>query len=296
MITTQTVLILGAGASKPYGFPIGEDLKNLICDNLIVEERNAEKIRLLVQMGFDTKLIAEFRKDLDGAEAYTIDEFLEHQLKYYEIGKASIALSLIPFETEKSLSGDWYQYLLSNLNTEFAYLDKNKISILTYNYDRSLEQYLFNAISHKYPNNEEQIIAKIKKIPIIHSHGYLGSLPWQESQGQKYSPELNIDRLRIAQQSIKIVHDKDIEENPEFIAAQNTLEIAKRIYFLGFGYDDINLERLDLKSAPQDSLICGTSYQLSRKKKRDLERNKTYQIKLYDNDCLSFLRHVVELD
>ena len=32
MITQQTILVLGAGASKPYGYPTGADLKKLICN------------------------------------------------------------------------------------------------------------------------------------------------------------------------------------------------------------------------------------------------------------------------
>lgn len=31
MITRRTVLVLGAGASKPYGYPLGGELRNQIC-------------------------------------------------------------------------------------------------------------------------------------------------------------------------------------------------------------------------------------------------------------------------
>ena len=34
MIETPTVLILGAGASKPYGYPIGSELKSRIISSL----------------------------------------------------------------------------------------------------------------------------------------------------------------------------------------------------------------------------------------------------------------------
>jgi len=35
MIKEKTVLILGAGASKPYGFPTGEELRREIIDNYV---------------------------------------------------------------------------------------------------------------------------------------------------------------------------------------------------------------------------------------------------------------------
>ena len=31
MITKKTVLVLGAGASKPFGLPTGKELKNDVC-------------------------------------------------------------------------------------------------------------------------------------------------------------------------------------------------------------------------------------------------------------------------
>ena len=38
MIKIPTVFIVGAGASKPYGFPIGRELVTLICNNLINDQ------------------------------------------------------------------------------------------------------------------------------------------------------------------------------------------------------------------------------------------------------------------
>jgi hypothetical protein len=35
MIDTETVFILGAGASKPYGYPTGYELKEFICEKLL---------------------------------------------------------------------------------------------------------------------------------------------------------------------------------------------------------------------------------------------------------------------
>lgn len=40
MITENTIFILGAGASKPYGFPTGAELREQICKLKIVKLRN----------------------------------------------------------------------------------------------------------------------------------------------------------------------------------------------------------------------------------------------------------------
>ena len=50
----------------------------------------------------------------------------------------------MPFETEEKLyhpdpqrGGDWYEYLSGKLNSSFEEFGENKLSIITFNYDRS---------------------------------------------------------------------------------------------------------------------------------------------------------------
>ena len=44
MLTYNTVFILGAGASKPFGFPTGAELKNNICEVKQIGEKSLPKI------------------------------------------------------------------------------------------------------------------------------------------------------------------------------------------------------------------------------------------------------------
>lgn len=76
--------------------------------------------------------------------------------------------------------GDWYQYFCDKLNTSFEEFDQNKISIITFNYDRSLEHSLFTALKNSYAKNDRDCASKLKNIPIVHVYGQLGYLPWQD--------------------------------------------------------------------------------------------------------------------
>lgn len=65
MITIPTVLILGAGASQPYGFPLGSNLVNNIAN------MNHDILR---ELNYDRKLIKDFTSAISGANT-TINSF-----------------------------------------------------------------------------------------------------------------------------------------------------------------------------------------------------------------------------
>src|SRR5207249_11041267 len=61
---------------------------------------------------------------------------------------------------------------------------------------------------------------------------------------------------------IKIIHEVNVSDDPEFKRAHEVLKKSERICFLGFGYDKTNLRRL---FAPFDpgflvkKMLCGTA-------------------------------------
>jgi hypothetical protein len=122
----------------------------------------------------------------------------------------------------------------------------NKLSIITFNYDRSLEQFFFSALLHRFGRNEWETAEAISHIPVIHVHGHLGELPWKADRAgeiRPYTNELTAETLRIASQSIKIIHE-DIDNTAEFERARSLIQGAQRLFFLGFGYHPKNLQRL----------------------------------------------------
>jgi hypothetical protein len=295
MITKPTVLILGAGASRPFDYPTGKELKNKICNNV-------EGWRELFQYsGIDLNQVNLFKTQLEKSPDQSVDSFLEYRHEFLKIGKMAIARALIPFENESTLldnkpsRNNWYEHLFSKMICSFEEFDKNKLSIVTFNYDRSIEHYLFMGMKNKYNKNYEECANKCKKIPIVHLHGQLGYLPWQTIDSEKvrqYGENVS-ERFAVRQASnqIKIVSEK-IDDDPEFNYAYQLIEKAEVVYFLGFGYNDDNLRRLRIKKKKSGQNILGSSYLLGDAEIGEIKTKWKY-LKLVDSkhDVLGFLRN-----
>src|SRR5712692_234585 len=99
MIRRRTLLVLGAGASIPFGFPSGQQLKAKICAGLSNEP--VEFVYTLLRAcGFDAALIVAFRDEFARSGRSAVDAFLEHRPDFLAVGKAAIAATLIPYEVE----------------------------------------------------------------------------------------------------------------------------------------------------------------------------------------------------
>ena len=196
MITKPTVLILGAGASINYGFPSGLQLKALICK--AIKER-ADIFNDLVQATDDTDHVVDFYNNFLLSSEFSIDAFLQHNTKYFDVGRRAIANVLLRKEKHEELfdtwidkwldpenkDKHWYQLLFSKLNAPFEDFDKNDLTIITFNYDRSLEYFLWESMKAKYSDQDEKsTLEKLHKIPVIHVYGKLGSLPTYDAEGE----------------------------------------------------------------------------------------------------------------
>jgi hypothetical protein len=299
MITRPTVFILGAGASYGFGYPLGKNLVDIIIKEF--DPDNSENaIELFKGLGFSEEDIISFRNKLRLSATTSIDSFLEprgEDDRY--LGKLAIANALIPFEITDTLfnGNSWYKTLVEKLKISFNDFEKNKISFITFNYDRSLEHFLMTALQNHFNKTEVEVAEKLKKIPIVHLYGKLGMLPWEsvkpDEYTRKYGSKILPHLLRRSSKSLKIIYDKFELENAEFKQARQLLSSARCIYFLGFGYHKDNLERLKIKSyvtytsTPNSAesyskTVEGTSLKLPQDLKESVP--KVYKIKLPNSD------------
>jgi hypothetical protein len=206
----------------------------------------------------------------------SIDAFLEHNRKFLEMGKLAIAGVLLPLEVEERLftfdSSNWYKLLFSQLNTQFEDFASNALSIISFNYDRSLEHFLVTALTNSYPNKPyAECFGQVQSLPIVHLHGTLGQFPMHEGDisggARKYTPRALQFDLRNSAKQIRIIHE-EVEKDPAFATAKTLLSEAEVIAFLGFGYDPINMKRLNLRELALDRVgrqtckFFGTTYNL----------------------------------
>jgi hypothetical protein len=257
----STVLVLGAGASQPYGFPVGSELMQRIKDSTGVDARNrfsrANRPQL-VEAGYTENEIGEFHTALEKAGHSNIDAFLEDKPSQRKLGAFAIAQVLMPLETEAQLfesREDWYPKLFSTLNLKAADTPSDVSGIITFNYDRSLEHFLAETTRWRFEGEtKDAAFAKLNSIQVIHVHGDLGFYP-----DVAYEPHTAIHELNAAAKRIRMIFDHDLDESAEFKRARALIEKASVVMFLGFGYNNRSIRRLGLPKNDATPAVFGTA-------------------------------------
>lgn len=289
MITVPTVFILGAGSNTNYGFPSGKELVDEICrpinqispgdskDSTISSDK-------LKDYEIDTDAYQKFQKELIESRL-SVDSFIENRPEFDEIGRKAIALTLLKcenshrlfrgkppylhFENMRGLRDDssWYDLLRSHLANPFSLdaFSKNKLAIITFNYDRSLEHFLFTALKKSSGKDDADCALALKSIPIIHLYGSLGPLPWQDKSGVPYDSNASADCVERSCRFIELIRTKaDPATSEKFEAAHRCIGEADRIFILGFGFDYTNIRRLKLPELLKGKEVWSTSSGLSK--------------------------------
>lgn len=263
-----TVFILGAGSSEK--FPLGEDLvRKIIAD--IKFSKNPD----LHDLGISESNYVDFINQLRFTDPNSIDVFLEENPDYIEIGRIAIAQSLIKIEDELQLfppfssRANWYKKFVDELRINKMKSPSNYVTIFTYNYERSLEHYLTRIIQNRMRVSEEDAKSIRDILPIYHLHGSLGSLNEKDSNFRPYETKINVNTLRIASNSIRIISEQsdDYECQQQLRTA---LTNAEKIFFFGFGFHPVSMRRLmnaGLREAfsHQNNKVIAIKYDIANK-------------------------------
>lgn len=265
MIKTQTVFILGAGASVPYKFPTGDGLKDLICQNFVNEYRHFPFLSdlpgqlLALENRKRIKFSEDFTTALRKATGQSIDLFLSISESHLTVGKIAILHSILKSENQSQFrlkEDDWYTYLFERMMQECWKQKKpelftdNNVKFITFNYDRSLEHFIAESFVNNFSDlqKEVKLLDYVNNFPIHHVYGSVGLLPSQtNSNTDNIVAYGNIDKRYIqtepALKSIKLI-DKRSDIDSEKIA--EILSDADRLFILGFGFLKENMDVLQL--------------------------------------------------
>lgn len=255
MISTPTLFVLGAGASIPYGFPSGARLREVICRMLHGPDFNF-RCDQVAPFGFEPADVKRFVKAFLYSSIQSIDAFLARRTEFSSLGKLLIASYIGAGESRESLFGTnnddkWYHALWNAMLFDVHKIEElasNRVRFVSFNYDRSLECFLHEATKNAYGVEDEIAIREWSKLAILHVYGSLGKFCFQPmNDGRIYRSELSQQDLAIASSGIRVIPEaRDDDDN--FALARNWFDWATRIYFLGFGFDPLNIRRLDLAS------------------------------------------------
>ncbi len=298
MLAVDTVFVLGAGASKPFGFPTGAELRARLCNELVLG--NTMYLNLL-ECGHSEQEVESFRFAFERSAINSIDAFIALRPTFQTIGARAIAAALVPLENENTLTkGNWYQFVWNEMLEGVSTSDElllNTIRFITFNYDRSLEQYLFGAIQHAFDLDSEAAYKCFSSIPIHHVYGSLGA--YTSGIGFQYHERKDDLKQAIlnAQQSIKTI--PSVRGTLDTKAA-DWLSRAERVFILGFGFDATNCALIDLPSACTKTAqhippnIFASAFQLTHAEQLRCERSACTQgrggLNWTPGDCLTLLR------
>jgi hypothetical protein len=191
--------VLGAGASKAYGFPLGYELVDEVLEILaeeIAEVGQNKNSQHYTRLEYLRDRILIF--DPDSIDAFIKRHYTKEpdtNIKHY-ISKAILRNFNHSF-FGKSNKQNWMKYVFEEIYLflqQHPAADDIPIKIITFNYDTSLEYYFHRQItfaeflSKKEKDRYRQLFAK----SVLHVYGQLGNYSWQTD----WLSSLKIDNVK----------------------------------------------------------------------------------------------------
>lgn len=301
MLRTRTTLIVGAGASAELQFPSnsellariiqGYDFKRTASDTSTRDGqlllRNIYKLaeRLNKKVG-DVAAAAERLRNACrlGRSIDSVLEQYDHDPLVLACGKLAITFFMGQAESRSNLKdvprvegelplqgkiAEYWIYQLGQLITSGVPRSKigqtlEQLTIINFNYDRSLEHFLPYALVMAYGielKEAQQVIAE--KLDIVHPHGSIGRLPWQKGEAPQadWGVEQPWNIHAIAAQ-LKSLNERSSDRNA-LRDIRLSVASAKRLVFLGFGFQPQNVDLLFENTLSHNPEVLISTYGMS---------------------------------
>lgn len=303
MLKSRTLFVVGAGASSEVGFPLGLELKQSIASILDIKFRNglqqysgsfsiAQALREISRSGelkgdINPLLHASWLIRDAMPQALSIDNFLEAHAadeRVVKCGKLGIAEAILSAEKKSLLFVDmskgldagfnqtpvsqtWYSKLFQRLHERLAKGDVERIfdqvSFITFNYDRSLEQYLYHSLRNYYALSAEVSRKIMKTVKIFHPYGVCGALPWEMPEKNiPYGGGLEARSLLEISSQIRTFTER-VEDEAALAAIRAEVDMAEVAVFLGFAYHEQNMELMQGNGGKPGARVYATALGIS---------------------------------
>jgi hypothetical protein len=297
------VLVVGAGASKEVNLPVGAELKKQIAKVLNIQYEHFHKTSGDDIIN-DSFMILSTNRDiqpyLDAAcrvrdampQAISIDNFIDsHQLdeKISICGKLAIARCILTAESKSLLKIDrsniynkpdfsaleptWFNAFFQLLTERCQQADLperlSKVAIISFNYDRCIEHYLFWSFQNYYGMTAKEASEVLTHLEIHHPYGMVGKLPWQQGAHEQFEfGDTPIPKKLLSLAGELRTFTEGIDPTKSDISAiQAALSTAQRIAFLGFAFHRQNIELLllgqNMGGKERNCRVYATAYGIS---------------------------------
>lgn len=313
LIDRETTFIVGAGASRDYGIPTGEQLKSHVISRAEAHGQSMPNASYRSRMT-GRQLAAA----LEGSGASSVDVFLEHQPQFGKHGRYAIAAELLPREGRalsrpRPESGDWHRWLFNALHRDgMDGLPSIFPRLVVFNYDRLFETSIACMLANLTGSTLREAWAIVNALDILHVYGKLAGDPLLNEDAKRFElPQQTPLRVMEAAAGIRLMGDDRAKDDAVLAKARSWTMGAKQLIFLGFGYDKLNLERIGIDGSTAwregdgrtHPTTFGTAFDL---RQRELETVRGLLTRRVDGiasdpmlgglkeDCLDFLRAHIE--
>jgi len=172
-------------------------------------------------------------------------------------------------EVEATWFNSFFQLLTENCQRDDLPARLSAVAVVTFNYDRCIEHYLYAAFQNYYDISAEDSKKALESLEIHHPYGTVGPLDWQSpTTGISFGGDLDAQRLLRLSQGIRTFTEGIDPKLGESNAIRSALASAQRIAFLGFAFHKLNLELLfegpPFKSEAKRVPVYATSLGLSK--------------------------------
>lgn len=295
---------VGAGASCPYGFPSGSRLVDSIVKSLANPSETFIGMHLLKNSDFTKKELATFADSLHSyrldVESESIDDYfhinqdlvireicrhatfctiLHHEQKYLQDRSGIpdwLDLFLIPFLGNFSSIDEFFSAMNGTINTGLEMVQG--FHFISLNYDRMIEQRLFEILKANIPNQGETLEIIKKRFHYEHPHGSLGTIG-----DLPFGSHLPNGKEALHNALKRLAFWCEKSKKPEAWRIQNSLVPLRRtLCFLGYGFHEIINDRFDSERTSDSKLskVVATTYGIAAQQHRS-------KIKDWICNCLS---------
>jgi len=292
----KNVIIVGAGASKEFGLPIGSELTTMIADLLNI--RTDDFGDLLLN---DSPTVVAALSSLCNSQdimpyilnaqqvsksmslAPSIDNYLDthaHNKKLVEVGKLAITIAIIEAEKNSILyaydkeTGRWsldfnkvnetwlgrfFKILVAQRTFDKFLQSLENITFISFNYDRCIHQFFYYASMQYFdvpPDDGKRVIDALN---IIYPYGSVGDFTHTfDKKGGKTNFGQSILPPKLVEQSKRLKTFTESVANKTHGEINDALTEADIVMFLGFGFLGLNMKLIHDSGSYKVDSVLGT--------------------------------------
>jgi hypothetical protein len=300
MFRAKTLFILGAGASAEVGLPIGAKLLEEIGKLTDIKFQGGQQVsgdhhllaalKAVLNEGqevarLNEHLHAAWQLGASAQQALSIDNVIDalEDERVELVGKLGIVRAIHEAERESRYFRDsdnrydrielsrfkdtWYDSFTKLLTEGVRKSEVDRIfdnlTIINFNYDRCLEQYLPFSLANYYGLMPDAVRALMPKLPTHRPYGVAGKLPWQPGNipavpfagGQASETAAAASQIR--------TFTERVEEGEELTRIRAALGAAERVVFLGFAFHRQNVDLIATRTSSNVGVLA-TAFEVSK--------------------------------